>query len=178
MNNSFVITIDRDIVREYNKHYFKKNPRARKSYFMNNWRGKRKNPKELYSTLSLNDLLPMNSQMYGQLKKQWKMFGLWLAKKYKVENLGLTNCVLDVIWYQETRAHRDYDNNYGGLKLLLDPLLVGSGFFIDDDSRHVSVLLGDLRYSKEHPRMELRFTQCGELKTRKEKLDLHFSRFD
>ena len=179
-NEFFTIVIDREVIAEYGKYYFSlpENSKKRKFYFMNNWKTKKKKPKLLYCTLSLNDLLPMNSQMYGNLKNQWKMLGLWLAKKNNVGNLQLTNCVVDVIWYQETRAHRDFDNQYGGLKLLLDPLLVGSGFFIDDDSRHMSVLIGDLRYDKEHPRMVLRITPCGELKTRKEKLDLHFSIFE
>lgn len=180
MDKHFTIVIDRDTFKEYREYYFglPENSKKRKFYFLNNWKTKRKNPKFLYCTLSLNDLLPMQSQMYGQLKAQWKRFGLWLANKYEVNDLQLTNCVVDIVWYQETKAHRDYDNSYGGLKLLLDPLLVQSGFFIDDDSRHVAVLLGDMRYDKSHPRMELRFTQCGDLSTRKEKLDLHFSKFD
>ena len=41
MSNSFTIVIDRDIVAKYDELYFKRNPRARKSYFKNNWKNKR-----------------------------------------------------------------------------------------------------------------------------------------
>jgi hypothetical protein len=145
---------------------------------MNNWKSKRKNPKELYKTLSLNELLPMNSRQYSTLKNQWADFANFLVDKYNLKGLNLTNCVVDVVWYQETKANTDYDNSYGGLKLLFDPLFVGSNMFVDDNHNHVAVLISDIRYDKDNPRMEIRITPCGKLKTRKEKLDLHFKIFD
>ena len=172
------IVIDRSVVAKYNKYYFKKYTSRRKSYFMSNWKSKRKNPKELYGVLSLNDLLPIAPRTYNSLKKQWKDFGIWLAKEYKLNNKKYKNAIIEYRTFAETKAHKDNDNVIGGSKLLSDGLYVESGMFKDDSYYYINPIIGSIEYDKENPRLEIRITICDEkVKDVYEKMQKHIKHF-
>lgn len=176
MNKFYTIVIDREVIKKYNKHYFKKNPRCRKSYFMNNWKTKKKKPKELYSALSLNELLPINHQQYSTLKKQWGDLGEWLCKKNKLNNKQFTNGVIEYRTYNETRTTKDVDNVVA--KILNDGLLVKSGMFMDDSYKFLNPYISSMEYDKEHPRLEIRISVIDDkIKDTYEKLKIHMENF-
>lgn len=169
MSNKILITIDRDTFEEYRKVYFKENPRAR--VFPFDTKGKTK--KTRYSVLSLNDLLPISSEMYSNLKSKWGTFGVWVAKKNGLSDLQLTNSVFELRVFSETKAQKDCSNIAGGYKILEDGLCVQSGFMIDDSYLHVNPLLIICDYDKENPRLEIRITFVDEKMDEYDKLKRH-----
>jgi len=143
---------------------------------MNNWKTEKKKPKELYSALSLNELLPINHQQYSTLKKQWGNFGIWLAKRYKLQNKQFTNGVIEYMTYNETRTTKDVDNVVA--KILNDGLLVESGMFMDDSYKFINPYISSMDYCKEHPRLEIRISVLDDdVKDTYEKLKIHMMNF-
>jgi len=176
MNKYFTIVIDRDLIKKYNKYYFKKNPKCRKSYFMNNWKNKKKKPVELYSALSLNELLPINPPQYSVLKKQWGEFGKWVCKQYKLENKQFTNGIIEYRTYNETRTTKDVDNVVA--KILNDGLLVSSGMFMDDSYKFLNPYISSMEYDKDYPRLEIRISVMDDkVKDIYEKIKIHMDNF-
>lgn len=152
--NKILITLNREIFEEYYKHYFTQNPRARIFPFLTNG----KTQKFLYSVLSLNDLLPINSMAYGSKKEKWGDFGIWVAKKYKTDEMKIQNSIIELRLFSETKAKKDADNIAGGYKLFGDGFAVQSGMFIDDNYNHINPLIIACDYDKENPRLEIRIT--------------------
>lgn len=167
-----LITIDQELVKKYEKYYFKKYPARKKSYFKTDWKSKRKNPTQMYSVLSLNDLLPMNSRPYKNLKGQWGEFGKWIAKHYKLENKNFEQGLVEMALFSKTRAQKDNDNVVGGGKILHDGMFVGSGMFVDDSYLYIDPLLISCHYDKVHPRLEYRITIFDE------KIDCHYDKLE
>jgi len=159
----FTIIIDRDIMKEYDEMYFEKNPRSRKSWFKNNWKNKKiKRVDYLYSPLSLNQLLPIDSMAYGNLKKKWGDLGLFLAEKYNISNKNYKNAVVEYRVFSETRAKKDIDNLIGASKILNDCLFVKSGAFEDDNYTLLNPFIGSAEYDKNYPRTEIRISIIDE----------------
>ena len=176
MNKFITITIDRELIKKYNKYYFKKHPKAKKSYFMNNWKTKKKKPKELYSVLSLNDILPISPPAYSKLKNQWKDFGIWLAKEYKLKNKKFTNGCIEYRLYNSGLAHNDTDNL--AAKLLNDGLLVESGMFEDDSYYFVNPFISGIEVDRLKPRLEIRISILDdEVKDIYTKMMIHIKHF-
>ena len=176
----FTIVINREIVEQYDKEYFKKNPRSRKSWFKNNWKNKGiKNVKYLYGVLSLNDLLPIDSMAYSNLKKKWGDFGLWLANYYGISNKNYKNAVVEYRVFSETRAKKDIDNLIGASKIVNDCLFVKSGAFEDDNYTLLNPFLGIAEYDKENPRTEIRISILDEnIKEPYMKAKIHINNFE
>jgi hypothetical protein len=173
-----VITIDRELIRKYNEQYFEEYPKRKKSFFMNNWKSKKKKPKELYSVLSLNDLLPINSMSYSNLKSQWGDLGVWVAKEHNLLNKNIENCIVEYRIFSENLAHKDCDNSIGGSKLLNDGLFVSSNMMTDDNYSHINPFIGGIEYDKEHPRLEIRITVINkDIKEIYSKMELHLKNF-
>lgn len=170
MSNKILITLDRDLFNEYRKVYFKERPRAK--VFPFDTKGKTK--KTMYSVLSLNDLLPIDSMAYGSLKEKWGDFGVWCAKHYGVNDKQLTNSMFELRVFSETKAQKDVDNIAGAYKLLGDGLTVQSGFYIDDNMNHINPMLVVADYDKEHPRLEIRISTFEEdVKDVYQKVQIH-----
>lgn len=173
VKDKILITLNRELFAEYDKVYFKNNPRARKSYFMNDWKSKKKNPKQLYSVLSLNDIIPIDQRMYNTLKEKWGNFGKYIADKYNFSEKQLTNAVVQFAIYSETRAQKDCDN-VSASKMLTDGLFVQSGFFVDDSYLYINPFIVSCNYDKENPRCEIRVTVLDDnIKDEFEKIQLH-----
>jgi len=164
-------------MKEYEEYYFKKNPRCRKSYFKNNWKNKKiKKVKYLYTVLSLNDLLPINSMVYSSLKKQWGDFGEWLASYYKLSNLNLENAVVEYRIFNETKIRKDCDNY--SAKILNDGLFSKSGMFKDDSYYFINPFISGMEYNKDNPRTEIRISIIDEeIKDIYKKLIIHINNF-
>ena len=164
---------------EYDRHYFKNNPRAKKSYFKNNWKNKKiKKVKYLYGVLSLNDLLSIDSMAYGNLKKRWGEFGVWLCEKYGHSNMNYKNAVVEYRIFSENNARKDIDNYIGGAKLPNDGLFVKSGMFEDDCCIYINPFIGAIEYDKDNPRTEIRISIIDEdILDIYEKMKIHIANF-
>lgn len=174
-DNKILITLDRDTFNEYRKAYFKENPRAR--VFPFDTKGKTK--KVRYSVLSLNDLLPITSPIYNNLKEKWGNFGIWVAKKYGLSDKQFTNSMIELRVFSETKAQKDCDNVAGGYKVLGDGLIVQSGMFVDDNYNHINPLLIICDYDKENPRFEVRISLIeDDIKDPYEKLMIHLNNWN
>jgi len=158
-SNKILITLDKEIFAEYEVEYFRLRPKARVFPFRKN---KTKKKELLYSVLSLNDLLPMSSEIYGSLKEKWGDFGVWVANRYGMADKLIDNAMIELKVYSQTKAQKDCDNIAGGYKLFGDGFIVKSGMFIDDNYKHINPLLISLDYDKENPRMEIRITVTDE----------------
>lgn len=196
-----LITIDRELMSEYHKYYFKTHPTARTVWFAKNIteklfnkdgtpqlnnnktqktksRPRKKNECSiedyLYGCLSLNDLLNLDPMAVGDKKAKWKEFGVWVATYYNLHKKGIENSTVEYVIYSETKAKKDLDNLAGGIKFLNDGLYVASGMFVDDSYQHINPLLISGEYDKNHPRTEIRITIFDKgIRNRYEKIKQH-----
>lgn len=187
MNNNFILlTINQDVVHEYNQYYMKFHPRAmnvpmtkRRSVKLYNKDGtpsktekgnqrtksvsvtKGMYTKEdcLYGAMSLNEILAINSTMQlRNVKAKWKDFGVWLANYYNCSGLKIENSLIEFRFYSPTKAKRDCDNLSAGIKFLNDGLFVESKMFKDDNYEHINPLIITALVDKENPRTEIRIS--------------------
>lgn len=205
-NNKYLITIDRELIHEYHLHYMKKYPKVRTLPFAKpktiKLYNKDKTPKLtkggnhktkkqsiskkdynikdcIYGALSLNEVLVINNRIVmNQKKSQWGNLGVWIAKKYKLDKLKISNSIIEFKVFSETRAKKDCDNIIGGVKFLNDGLFVKSQMFIDDNYENINPLIITLDYDKEHPRTEIRITTFNDdIRNVYDKMDIHIENF-
>lgn len=133
----------------------------------------------LYGTMSLNELLIINDRMVmNQKKEKWGELGIWIAKKYKLDNLNISNSIVEYRIFGETKANRDCDNISAGIKFLNDGLFVKSHMYIDDNYNNINPLLISLDYDKTHPRTEIRISTFDDsIKNIYEKMSIHIKNF-
>ena len=198
--NKLYIELNRDIMYEYFKFYKNKYPRAKTFPFSTKETvklfknekpqltktGRQKVKKKsrkineikkehlFYKVISLNELLPINSMNYKTTKTKWGELGIWLADKYNYNDLNLTNSLIEVKFFNETKANSDNDNSIGASKILFDGLYSKSNMFIDDNYNHINPLIVSTEYDKNNPRMEIRITTFEEnIKDVYTKIDMH-----
>ena len=185
-SDKLILTIDKNVVDEYNRHYMKFHPRAinvpmtkRRSVKLYNKDGSPSLTNKgnhrtksisvtkgiytkddcLYGAMSLNEILAINSTMQIRgVKSKWKDFGVWLAKYYKLDNKLFTNSLIEFRFYAPTKAKRDCDNLSAGIKFLNDGLFVESKMFKDDNFEHINPLVITAGVDKLHPRTEIRIS--------------------
>ncbi|WP_297419429.1 hypothetical protein [Clostridium sp.] len=206
INNTYFITIDRELIHEYHQYYMKKHPSARSYPFAKpksvkaidkngtpiltsggNQKTKKKAVSKndytiddcLYGTMSLNELLIINNRMtMNNKKQQWGDLGIWIAKKYGLNDLQISNALTEYRVFGETNAQRDADNISAGIKMLNDGLYVKSKMFIDDNWKHINPLLITLDYDKNRPRTEIRISTFDDnVRNVYEKLKIHIENF-
>ena len=133
----------------------------------------------LYGTMSLNELLVINDRLaMNNIKEKWGNLGEWIAKEYELDNLGISNSMIEFRVYGATKAKRDLDNIAAGIKFLNDGLLVKSGMYIDDNYLHINPLLTVGDFDKENPRTEIRISIFDdEINDVYEKLKMHIENF-
>jgi len=139
-----VITIDKELMDEYERIYFKINPRCR--VFPEPF----KNP----IPMSWNTFITKKRAQQNSIKGKYKDFAKWLAFKYKINNLNLDNVDVTYLFYFRTRAIRDCDNYTLSAKLINDGFTEAK-VWIDDNSNCVGINFPRHRYDKEHPRLEM-----------------------
>ena len=198
--NTLYIELNRDIMYEYFNFYKNKYPEARTFPFatkeiiklFKNGKpqltktGRQKTKKKsrkineikkshlFYKVISLNELLPINSMSYKTTKTKWGELGTWLANKYGYNDLNLTNSLIEVKFFNETKANSDNDNSIGASKILFDGLYSKSNMFIDDNYNHINPLIVSTEYDKNNPRMEIRITTFEEnIKDVYTKMNMH-----
>jgi len=111
-------------------------------------------------------------------KTSWGELGEWIAAKYNLTKLNLSNSMMEYRVYGETKANRDLDNISAGIKFLNDGLCVKSGFYIDDNYNHINPLLIVGNYDKDEPRTEIRISVFDDkLKDVYEKMRIHIENF-
>ncbi len=80
------------------------------------------------------------------------MFGCWLVNESGYQNLKLDNVEVEITTYFNTKRRHDVDNYVP--KFLLDAF-VEAGLLIDDDDKHLHILLLKNKYDKDAPRTEI-----------------------
>lgn len=204
---TILITIDRDTTWEYFKHYLREHPKARsfpmctkiteklfekdkvtpklttggkqKTKTRSRKLTEIKRENMLYGAMSLNELLIIqNRDTMNGIKQKWGDFGLWLAKKYEIENARYSNSIIEYRVFKATKAGADCDNISAGIKFINDTLFVKSGAFIDDNYKHINPLIIGIDSDKEHPRTEIRITILpDEIKDISEKQQIHLDQW-
>lgn len=206
INNTYLITIDKKLIHEYHLQYIKKHPTAKSLPFARlqtvkvinkdgspkltkggNQATKKQSIKIkdytiddcLYGTMSLNELLVINDRMMMNAKKEkWGDLGVWIAEKYNLNDLNMTNSLVEFRIFGETNANRDNDNISAGIKFLNDGMFVKSHMFTDDNWHVINPLLICGGYDKEHPRTEIRISIFDDdIKDEYEKLIIHIENF-
>lgn len=206
IKDTYLITIDRELIHEYHQYYLKKHPAARNLPFARletvklfnkdgtpqlTKGGNQKTKKQaisikkytindcIYGAMSLNEVLTINNRMtMNQKKNRWGELGVWIAKKYNLDNLQISNSVVEYKIFSETEAKKDNDNQSGGIKFLNDGLFVKSKMYIDDNYRHINPLFITLDHDKEHPRTEIRISTFNDdIKDVYEKIKIHIENF-
>ena len=86
------------------------------------------------------------------LKQKWKLFGCWLIKSLRYNDMKLDNFDIIITVYFDTKRRHDVDNQVP--KFLLDSF-TESGFIVDDDEKHLHTLTLKTGYDKENPRTEI-----------------------
>lgn len=207
LKNTYLITIDRELIHEYHLYYLKTHPKCRtlpfakpkniKEFNKNGTpkltkSGKQKTKKQavskkdytindcIYGAMSLNDILIINDRLaMNNKKEQWGDLGIWIANKYNLKGLNISNCMVEFRVYSETLAQKDNDNISAGIKFLNDGLFVKSHLVEDDNYFHINPLLINCSYDKEHPRTEIRISVFEDnLKDVYKKLAIHIKNFE
>ena len=133
--------LDQDLVDEYNKVYFKKNPRAKKPFLT-----KPRHP-------TLNEWTIMRRPFANALKQRWKEFGVWWCKKLGYDGLMLDRVKVSITVYQPHHRRGDIDN-FCTMKFLWDAFTEAK-FWVDDDYTHVTEIVSRMDYDKDNPRTEI-----------------------
>ena len=136
----FKLTITKHTLEEYEKVYFKKHPKARKS------------PIEQPYHPSINKWMIMKRPMMNALKQRWKDFIIWFVKNQGYSNLHIEQCEMIFTTYYSTNRRHDVDNSTP--KFILDGFSE-SGLIADDDSTHLKKLTLICEVDKDDPRTEI-----------------------
>ena len=136
------ITINRQILSEYNQYYFQKYPRRKKI------------PIDKPIPPSLNTWMIMRRPQMNNVKQQWKEFGVWLVQYNNLQDKKIPKCKIDIEYFFDSKRRHDADNFTP--KNLFDSFTV-SGLLVDDDFDHVESLTIRGIYSKDNPRTEITF---------------------
>lgn len=203
---TYIITVDKELIHEYHQHYMKKHPTSKtlpfakpKTVKLYNkdgspqlTKGGRHKTKTqsvskkdyciddcIYGAMSLNDILIINDRMtMNQKKEKWGDLGIWIADKFDLNNLNISNSIVEYRIYGETKANRDLDNIAGGIKFLNDGLFVKSKMYVDDNYNHINPLLIVGDYDKNKPRTEIKITTFDDgIKDIYTKLTTHIKNF-
>lgn len=141
MLDKIILTVDKDVLNEYFKHYKKQHPRARK------------NPISNYYHPSINQWAIYTRMKANKIKQDYKDFIVWLVCRSGYKDYPkIEECTVDYNIYFENRIRRDNDNYTP--KFIMDGI-TQSGLWIDDDSKHVTKLTISCKYDKKHPRSEI-----------------------
>jgi hypothetical protein len=202
----FKIIINKELIHEYHQHYMQQNPKCKTLPFAKSESiklfnkdgspqltkgGSQKTKKKsiskknyemkdcMYGVLSLNELLVIQNRMVMNGKKHaWGELGIWIAEKYNMSNLKISNCMVEFKIFSETLAKKDNDNISAGIKFLGDGLFVQSGMCEDDNYFIVNPLLINCDYDKSNPRTEIRISVFEDkLKDVYEKIKIHSENF-
>lgn len=139
-----VIVIDNKIMNEYKKIYFKLNPKCRKcpDYF--------NNP----IPPSWNFFIAKQRMTQNSIKQKYKQFGVWLAEKYKINNLNLERAKFTYDFYFKDNRRRDIDN-YTLTQKLLGDAFTEAKVLLDDNSKILALQFNPFKLDKENPRVEI-----------------------
>jgi len=142
--NKVVVVIDKSIMEEYRKIYFKMNPRCRTfpEYF--------KNP----IPPSWNFVLGKTRMAQNAMKNKYSEFGMWLAARYKIAGLNLDKAVFTYDYYFKTKIRHDSDNYTYSAKALNDSF-VRAKVLVDDSSKYLELKFPPHGYDKDNPRLEI-----------------------
>lgn len=137
--NEIKIVIDKKIVDEYRKFWFKKFPRKKC---------------EIKSPIleSLNEWVKMNNFARNTKKQKWDHFASWIIQKYNFNKLSLQKCGVQLIFFFDSFRRRDPDNYIP--KNMHDGFTKG-GLYMDDSFDQIEYLLitrGGV--DKQNPRTE------------------------
>lgn len=138
--NEIVLTIDNDVLKRYEEHYFKLHPKARKR------------PIAYPHHESINSWMILQRTAMNALKQRWKDFGVWFIEDQGYTNLRISKCEMTYVIYFPT--HQRHDNDNYTPKFIQDAL-VESGFVVDDDSEHITKLTLCCGVDKQWPRTEI-----------------------
>ena len=136
----YKIIIDQSVIDEYNERYLKLHPRTKNK------------PIEKPYHPSINEWCILPRIRMNALKQKHKEFIVWLINKLGYNNLMLDNFEMIVTIYKKTRIRSDIDNY--ALKFWNDGF-TESGFFVDDDYKHLKSITTTIEYDKEWPRTEI-----------------------
>lgn len=128
------IIIDKEIIEKYEKYYFEKYPRRKKS------------PIKKPIPPSLNQWMVMKRFQMNHLKQIWKEFIEWLVKENGLENKKIPPCDIVIKYEFPDKRRRDCDNYFP--KNILDGM-VSSGLLVDDSLFYVKSIMITGKYSKE-----------------------------
>jgi len=136
------IVIDKELIKVYNEHYFKKYPKRKKV------------PIKKPIPPSLNYFIAMQRMAQNSLKQTYKEFSIWLANYYNIADLNLNKAQINYTFFFGDHRRRDVDN------LMLTPKLINDGFveagvLIDDNGENLSLVFNSFKYDKENPRVEM-----------------------
>ena len=138
------IIIDKTIMNEYKKVYFKLNPKCRKfpDYF------------EKPIPMSWNAFIAKQRMTQNSIKGKYKDFGVWLAKHYKIDDLNLSHASFTYDFFFDSNRRRDIDNYTLAQKLLGDAF-VAAKVLLDDNSKNLWLNFHPFQLDKSNPRVEI-----------------------
>lgn len=142
--NKKVITINKEIMEEYRKFYFKTNPRCRTfpKYF--------ENP----IPMSWNTFISKQRMIQNTIKGKYKGFAIFLANKYEINDLNLESTCFTFDFYFKDKRRRDCDNYTSSAKFINDGF-TEANVIIDDASKYLELKFPPHKYDKENPRLEI-----------------------
>lgn len=140
------IVFDQEGLDKYLKHYFKLNPRKRKSYI------------DSPMVRSLNKMLVITNRVVQNTYKQaYKDYTQFIVKEQGLEMLGISGADLEVQLTFPTKTRHDIDNFT--IKEVADGF-TEVGLIIDDSYEYIRSIKTTARYEKGVTKMVFTFKNC------------------
>ena len=135
MKDKIIIEFTEELMEEWVERYFKFHPRAKNK------------PIETPANPSLNKWIILQRKKMNTLKQNYKDFVKFVVHKYKLENIGISECKCKYITYRPTKARIDLDNCTP--KFILDGLTAEeTGVLVDDSCNVITELILLQEYHK------------------------------
>ena len=134
------LTIDNTTIEEYEKVYFAKHPKAKKSPIAHPYHE------------SINQWMIMKRPQMNALKQRWKEFIKWVVVSSNYKDTHVEQCEIKFITYYRSTHRHDIDNSCP--KFIIDGLCE-SGLILDDDSKHITSLTMQCFVDVDNPRTEI-----------------------
>lgn len=146
------ISINKDIINEYGREYFKTHNRAR-NHPLAKFSAKDKSVGSVFPP-SLNEMTNNPNRLaQNGMKQKWKDFILWLCNKHEISGWNLEKADVSYKWVFPDKRRRDLDNLIMHVKIINDGF-TGAGVWVDDCLGKIKLHLDtDLYIEKNEPQI-------------------------
>lgn len=151
-NKKIVITINKELIKEYGEYYFQNHTRA-KNHPLAKFGAKDRTVGSVFPP-SLNEMTNNPNRMsQNGMKQNWKDFVWWVCYKNNMLDWKLEKAKVSYSWVFPDKRRRDLDNLVMHIKIINDGF-TNAGVWVDDCLGRIELELDTrLNIEKDNPRI-------------------------